>query len=65
MLRPLHQQIAAIALATTVSTVILSRPAAAANSFNLQEATITSIQEAFNNGAVDFPEAGSAISQSD
>ncbi len=50
MLRPLHQQIAAIAIATTVSTAILSRPAAAANSFNLQEATITSIQEAFKSG---------------
>jgi len=50
MLRPLHRQIAAIALATTVSTAILSRPAAAADSFNLQEATITSIQEAFNSG---------------
>jgi hypothetical protein len=50
MLRQLHQQITAIALATTVSTAILSRPAAAADSFNLHEATITSIQEAFNSG---------------
>jgi amidase len=50
MLRPFHQQIAALALAATVSTTILSRPAAAADSFNLHEATITSIQEAFNSG---------------
>ena len=50
MFRQLHQQIGAIALAATVSTTILGRPAAAADSFNLHEATITSIQEAFNSG---------------
>ncbi len=50
MLRPLHQQIAAAALATTLSTAILPRPAAAADTFNLEEATITSIQEAFKSG---------------
>ena len=50
MLRPLHQQIAAVALATTLSTVILPRPAAAADTFNLEEATITRIQEAFRSG---------------
>lgn len=50
MLRPLHQQIAAVALATTLSTAILPRPAAAADSFKLEDATITSIQEAFKSG---------------
>jgi len=50
MMRPFDQQIAALALAATVSTTILSQPAAAADSFNLHEATITSIQEAFNSG---------------
>lgn len=50
MLRPLHQQIAAVALATTFSTAILPRPAAAADSLKLEDATITSIQEAFKSG---------------
>jgi len=50
MLRPLHQQIAAVALAATFSTAILPRPAAAADSFKLEDATITSIQEAFKSG---------------
>ena len=50
MLLPLHQQIAAVALATTLSAAILPRPAAAADTFNLEEATITSIQDAFKSG---------------
>ena len=49
ILRPLHQQIAAVALATTLSTAILPRPASA-ETFNLEEATITSIQDAFKSG---------------
>lgn len=50
MLRPLHQQIAALAIVSTVSTALLPKPALAATSFNLQEATITSIQDAFKSG---------------
>ncbi len=51
MIRPLLKKAAFAAIAATITTAELARPSAAA-SFTLQDATITNINEAFNQGVI-------------